>query len=142
MLRKPFQVEELRRATDAALTDEPLNSAFAEEALAEAGFAVEPVSSAVEALTLFMGGAKPYAALVTDINLGKNVNGWDVARRVREKNPAIPIVYITGSDAEHWSSYGVPGSILIKKPFAPEQLVTALSTLLNGPAPSPPTSEV
>ena len=43
----------------------------------------------------------------------------------------FPIVYMTGAAAEQWPSHGVPNSILLGKPFAPAQLVTAISQLLN-----------
>ena len=43
----------------------------------------------------------------------------------------FPIVYMTGGHSEGWKSQGVPNSILIEKPFAPAQLVTAISQLLN-----------
>lgn len=59
------------------------------------------------------------------------MSGWEVARRLREKEPALPVVYVTASAAEEWASYGVSRSILIPKPFAPAQLVTALSNLLG-----------
>ena len=73
-----------------------------------------------------------YRALVTDINLGKNgMTGWDVARRAREINPSFPVVYMSGDSAEDWASMGVPESIMLSKPFAPAQLVTAVSQLLN-----------
>ena len=38
---------------------------------------------------------------------------------------------MTGGHAEAWKSQGVPNSILIEKPFAPAQLITAVSQLLN-----------
>ena len=38
---------------------------------------------------------------------------------------------MTGAAADDWSSEGVPNSILLKKPFAPAQLVTAVSQLLK-----------
>jgi len=38
---------------------------------------------------------------------------------------------MTGAAADQWASHGVPNSILLTKPFAPAQLVTALSQLLN-----------
>jgi hypothetical protein len=53
------------------------------------------------------------------------------ARQIREIDPAFPIVYITGAAADEWGSQGVPNSILLEKPFAPAQLVTAVSQLLN-----------
>jgi hypothetical protein len=41
--------------------------------------------------------------------------------------PGLPVVYITGAAAENWAVQGVPNSILLAKPFAPAQLVTAVS---------------
>jgi len=46
---------------------------------------------------------------------------------------------MTGAATDQWASQGVPNSILLQKPFAPAQLVTAISQLLNiGSAPSAP----
>jgi CheY-like chemotaxis protein len=59
------------------------------------------------------------------------MSGWELAKRLREKEPALPVVYVTASAAEEWASHGVPESVLIAKPFAPAQLLTALSNLLN-----------
>jgi CheY-like chemotaxis protein len=101
-----------------------------ERALTEGGFAAEGVSSGEEALALFMSGGKNYVALVTDVNLQGDLNGWEVARRIREKDPSFPVIYMTAY-AEDWASQGVPNSVLIPKPYAPAQLVTALSNLLN-----------
>jgi DNA-binding response OmpR family regulator len=74
---------------------------------------------------------------VTDINLGSGkLDGWNVARRAREIDPEFPVVYMTGDSADEWASKGVPNSILITKPFAPAQLVTAISQLLNSGTPT------
>lgn len=70
-------------------------------------------------------------ALITDINLQREISGWDVARRARELFPDLPVVYVTSVAAEEWTSQGVPKSILIPKPFAPAQITTAISQLLN-----------
>jgi DNA-binding response OmpR family regulator len=108
-----------------------------EETLIEAGFSVDMLSSGEEALTLFGRGTKDYRALVTDVNLKGRLSGWDVARQIREKEPAFPVIYVTGAAGDRWSAQGVPYSVLLEKPFAPPQLVTALSNLLNsGAAPT------
>lgn len=76
-------------------------------------------------------------ALVTDINLKSKATGWDVARRGRELYPNLPVIYATSVPVDEWSSKGVPNSLLISKPFAPAQITTAISQLLNeGGAPS------
>jgi hypothetical protein len=41
-----------------------------------------------------------------------------------------------GCDADEWSVQGVPKSILLSKPFAPAQLVTAVAQLLNESQPT------
>ena len=106
-----------------------------ETALTEGGFEVAIAASGEEAVTLFKGNAAPYCALVTDINLAGRLDGWEVARSLREVAPEFPIIYMTGAAADQWTSRGVPNSVLLSKPFAPAQLVTAISQLLNAGTP-------
>ena len=106
-----------------------------EEALSDAGFEAAVAPSAEEAVTLLRSKAMDYRALVTDISLKGRMTGWEVAKQAREINPTFPIVYITGAAANEWASHGVPNSVLLEKPFAPAQLVTAVSQLLNAGMP-------
>jgi DNA-binding response OmpR family regulator len=72
--------------------------------------------------------------------LAGRTDGWAVARTAREIDPEFPVVYMTGAAADQWPVQGVPNSILLAKPFAPAQLVTAISNLLNtGGPPLAPT---
>jgi CheY-like chemotaxis protein len=103
-----------------------------EEALRDGGFEPAIASSGEEAVTLLKEGKSKCRALVTDINLGRGkMDGWEIAKHAREIDPEFPIVYMTGDSAGEWASKGVPNSILLTKPFAPAQLVTAVSQLLN-----------
>ena len=122
------------------IEDEDLIQSVIEEALAEGGFATDVVASGEEALNLFKGGAREYKALVTDIGLKGRLNGWEVAAKLRETQPAFPVIYMSGAHADEWASKGVPNSIMLVKPFAPAQLVIAVAQLLNS-AP-PPTTQV
>jgi len=110
--------------------DEDLVQALVEGALREAGFELEVVASAEEAIGLLKDNHN-YRALVTDINLAGGLDGWEVAKHAREIDPGFAVVYMTGAAADQWASHGVPNSILLTKPFAPAQLVTAVSNLLN-----------
>lgn len=105
-----------------------------EKVLTDAGFATDIVSSGEEALTLLMDGTKRPSALVTGVKLAGRLTGWEVARRMREKEPSFPIIYVTTYDRD-WPAFGVPNSIVIPKPFAAAQLVTAISNLLNAGTP-------
>src|SRR6266700_7408411 len=94
-----------------------------EKVLTDAGFATEIVASGEEALTLVIGGSITCRALVTDVRLRGTLSGWDVARRIREREPTFPVIFVTAAPVEEWASQGVPNSILVSKPFAAAQLV-------------------
>jgi DNA-binding response OmpR family regulator len=112
--------------------DDQAIQGFIEETLSDGGFEPAIASTGEEAITVLNGGAAAYRLLILDIKLGKDrVRGWDVARRARAINPALPVLYITGGHADEWFEQGVPNSFLLAKPFAPAQLVTAVAQLLN-----------
>jgi CheY-like chemotaxis protein len=96
----------------------------------DGGFAVTLASSGDKAIAVLEAN-REVRALITDIKLDSKVTGWDVARHGREINPDLPVVYVTGSERHDWASLGVPNSVLIEKPFAPAQVLTAVSQLLN-----------
>jgi CheY-like chemotaxis protein len=106
-----------------------------EEALTDGGFGSVIAISGEEAVARLRSDEVKFLALVTDINLPGRLDGWEIARAAREVDPAFPIVYMTGAAADDWPSKGVPNSILLNKPFAPAQLVTAVSQLLNAGTP-------
>jgi DNA-binding response OmpR family regulator len=111
--------------------DDHLVQALVEDALTEGGFEAAIAGSGEEAATLLKGRKTEYRALVIDINLLGRLDGWEVARQAREIDPNFPVIYMTGAAADQWPVNGVPNSILLTKPFAPAQLVTALAQLLN-----------
>jgi DNA-binding response OmpR family regulator len=117
--------------------DDHLIQSVVEEALKEGGFEIVIASTAEHAAELLDSAQGKYRALVSDINLGRNGrDGWEVARRARQIDPAFPVVYMSGDSAEDWASKGVPNSIMLAKPFAPAQLVTAVAQLLNAAPPA------
>lgn len=118
------------------IEDDEAIQGIVEDALSEGGFQTAIAASGEEAVTLLIGKKTDYRALVTDINLLGRLDGWEVARRAREIDPAFPVVYMSGQHAEEWTSKGVPNSIMLAKPFAPAQLVTAVSQLLNTGTPT------
>jgi DNA-binding response OmpR family regulator len=121
--------------------DDQLIQAMIEEALSDGGFGSAITASGEEAVALVQGDQSAYRAVVTDINLSGKLDGWDVARIARKAHPAMPVIYMTGTQAEDWASKGVPNSVLLAKPFAPAQLVTALAHLLNTVSTTPAPTE-
>ena len=112
------------------IEDDHLIQTMVEEALADGGFESAITASGEEAITLLRDGSQ-YRAVVTDINLTGRLDGWEVARAARKTDRTMPVIYMTGTHGEEWASMGVPNSVILAKPFAPAQLVTAISNLLN-----------
>jgi CheY-like chemotaxis protein len=117
--------------------DDQLVQSVVEETLSDGGFEAVIASSGEDAIGLLDNAKGKYRALVTDINLrpGK-LDGWQVARHAREIDPDFPVIYMSGIEADAWASKGVPNSIMLAKPFAPAQLITAVSQLLNARPPA------
>lgn len=116
--------------------DEELLQSFIADALHDGGFEAIVASSGEEAVTLLQADNGQYRALVTDIDLKGKMDGWEVAQHAREIQPEFPIVYMSGASAADWTSKGVPNSVMLSKPFAPAQLLTALANLLNNATPT------
>jgi DNA-binding response OmpR family regulator len=119
--------------------DDPLIQVMVEDALTDGGFESSITASGEEAITLLQADKPRYRAVVTDIHLTGKLAGWEVARAARGSDPTMPVIYMTGTHGEEWASKGVPNSVLLAKPFAPAQIVTALSHLLNASPPIPST---
>lgn len=102
-----------------------------EDTLKDGGYEPAIAGSGEEALTLLKAFQTKYSALVTDIRLLGRLDGWRVARGAREIDPAFPVLYITGGGGDEWPIKGVPDSVLLQKPFSPDQLVAAIGKLLK-----------
>lgn len=107
-----------------------------EDALRDGGYEPAIAGSGEEALTLLKAFRTKYSALVTDIRLLGRLDGWRVARGAREIDPSFPVLYITGGGGDEWPTRGVPDSVLLNKPFSPDELVAAVSKLLKNGAPA------
>lgn len=105
--------------------------AFLQATFEDGGFEVLLAATAEEAMAAIDAKHDLVRALVTDVHFGTDITGWDVARHARELNADLPVVYMTGGGGNDWAALGVPNSVLITKPFAPAQMLTAVSQLLN-----------
>ena len=108
--------------------DELLIRVSLADALEDAGYAITESASGEDAIAQLERFT--FAAVITDIRLGTGPSGWDVARSARQRHPHMAVVYMTGDSAADWASEGVPSSVMLQKPFAMAQLITAVSSLL------------
>lgn len=111
--------------------DDELIRLTLEDALEEAGFASVSLTTGDEAIIELEINIERFRAVITDVRMPGEANGWAVGRRARELAPSIPVIYMTGDSAAEWAANGVPNSVLLQKPFADAQLVIAVANLLN-----------
>jgi len=110
--------------------DEVLISDMVVHALEEAGFSTLVASDGETGMSLIKQHGHEIRGLITDINLNMAMDGWELAQAARENTADLPIVYVSGASGHEWASRGVPNSLMITKPFAPAQVVVAISSLL------------
>ena len=106
--------------------DEFLIGEWVAQALSEQGFVVRTVGDAAEALRHLASDVVD--VLFTDINLPGGMDGVALARRARELNPGLPVVYASAHAAMLAVDARVPGAIMVPKPYEP----AAVGRLLAG----------
>ena len=71
---------------------------------------------------------KLYDLLILDIEMGK-ISGMDLARKVREENEEIPIIFITGYESYMAQGYEVSAMQYLLKPMYKDKLFIVLDRL-------------
>jgi CheY-like chemotaxis protein len=111
--------------------DEAIIREFLVMALEDAGFEVVAAENGAAALEALDHNADPFCAIVTDIQLGAGPDGWEVARRARQINRQLPVVYMTGAGGADMAAKGVSNSLMIAKPFNFDDVVQAVIALIG-----------
>ena len=113
--------------------DEPLIRMLAVDMLDALGFTVTEAASGGEALAIDDDDLKAVAALMIDLGL-PDQPGEEVAKRLRERRPDLPVILTTGADATAaragLSGGGVVG--VLEKPYHFNDLHRALGIVPGG----------
>ncbi|MFN9378152.1 MAG: response regulator [Novosphingobium sp.] len=107
------------------------------------GYTVAECNSGTAAMILIDDSAD-LQGLISDINWGVGPDGWAVAHHARQRYPSLAVLYVSGESVDNWTAEGVPNSLILQKPYAEAQLMTAIANLLIEAVPqrsleSPPT---
>lgn len=97
--------------------------------LEDLGFAVLEAGTGEAALRRLDAGLDA-DILVTDINLGPGINGFELAERVRASQPELPVVFVTGRTAALQGRSPRTGEAYVPKPFDGETLARMVRSLL------------
>ena len=110
--------------------DEPSLGQIVKESLETRDFEVFHALNGEEALEIYT--TKHPEVLVLDVMMPKK-DGFTLAKEIREKNPTIPIIFLTAKsqtkDVLEGFQHG--GNDYLKKPFSMEELIVRVHSLLD-----------
>jgi CheY-like chemotaxis protein len=111
--------------------DEPGVRAIAARTLERGGFRVLQAGDGVDALELVDRHGPPQLVL-TDLMM-PGIGGAELARRLKQRWPALPVLFMSGYSAEELQRQGAigPEGDLIQKPFTPGGLVASVAAALS-----------
>jgi nitrogen-specific signal transduction histidine kinase len=107
--------------------DDTLVAELAAGMLSELGFECTVAHSAREALERLTTGEKP-KLIFSDIIMPGGISGIELARKVRDRFPELPILLTTGYSEQVAGSHGFP---VLQKPYEMETLASALGNVLK-----------
>jgi CheY-like chemotaxis protein len=112
--------------------DEPIVLELLGRGLSEAGYEVESVTDGREALEALERLGGQVDGVITDVIM-PHMNGKELAQRIREQWPMLPIVFISGYTTDEVVGRGLVGrhEEFLQKPFAPGALVGAVRKALR-----------
>jgi DNA-binding response OmpR family regulator len=114
------------------LEDEPGLLRLLSRSLRGAGHEVLTAASADEAVAVSQGST--VSVLVADVN-APGASGPVVAQYLREAQPGLKVLYISGHDRSFLSAHGIsPNADFLQKPFSPAKLVAEVQRLLGASA--------
>ena len=126
---KPKSEETWGTGTILLVEDEDMVRAVAERALTRQGYTVRTAENGEVALELLRGGEVP-DLLISDVVM-PTMDGPTMARHVRQKFPAIPILFMSGYAEEQLrKSIDLDNVDFLPKPFSVQQLAEAARAAL------------
>jgi DNA-binding NtrC family response regulator len=111
--------------------DEAMLRRLMVRALVEAGYLVEEAADGRSGLDLARAAPIPFDLVITDSRL-PGLSGPNLVKQLREIDPNLPIINVSGSHAERTASYTVlPSNVpTLFKPFELSELVRLTGELL------------
>ena len=118
--------------------DEPSILQYIEHVLRLANYRVITVTTVEEAWKIFERQQPEIELVLTDIVMPGSVDGMDLAEKIRQIDPSLPVSFITGalSESDPRTALMVEEQQVLRKPFFPQQLVDFVGAQLDKQSPS------
>ncbi|WP_254682182.1 response regulator [Phaeobacter inhibens] len=94
------------------------------------GYQVLSVGSAQQALELLQD-SNPFDLLLTDVVMPGSIGGFELANRIRQVHPGMPVIYTSGFTGYTPDEMGPVTAPLLQKPVHPRDLAAALAAVLR-----------
>jgi two-component system, cell cycle sensor histidine kinase and response regulator CckA len=132
--QQPIRIQAPSRAVQGTILlveDDPLVLGIARRALTEAGFLVYEASNGRKALEL-VEQEPGINAVLTDLAMPE-MGGRELARRIREQWPHLPVVFMTGYTDDIVSRRGLldDGVPFLEKPLSPDTITRKMQEVLG-----------
>jgi DNA-binding NtrC family response regulator len=110
---------------------------MAGRALLDAGYRVMEAESARQALDLLANAKEPCRLVLVDVVM-PGMGGQELAEKIADLRPGIPILFISGYTDGEILRRGLlePDAAFLPKPFTADTLVRTVRDLLEGPTPA------
>lgn len=97
-----------------------------------AGYEVLSCQDGEEALDLMDARGGQIMLLITDVNLGTGMDGFDAAQALRSRIPSLKVLYMSGEEeANRLAERSEAGERFLAKPFTPRSFTDAVRTMLR-----------
>ena len=118
--------------------DEPSILQYIELVLRVANYRVITATTVEEAWEILQSQQGEIELVLTDIVMPGSIDGQDLAKRIHQLEPALPVVFITGalSETDDRAAMMVEKQLLLRKPFFPQQLIDFVGAQLHRESPS------
>jgi CheY-like chemotaxis protein len=113
--------------------DEPFVLQYIEHVLQLANYRVITVTTVEEAWKIFERQQPEIELVLTDIVMPGSVDGMDLAEKIHQLDPRLPVSFITGalSESDPRTALMVEEQQVLRKPFFPKQLVDFVGAQLH-----------
>jgi PAS domain S-box-containing protein len=136
---RPREISGGRQESILLVEDEPVLRELVQEILQSYHYRVIPAGSGVEALRAWDQNDGRIDLLLTDLVMPEGLNGHDLALQLRQRNPALKVLYtsgysagVVGNDLER------SGDFFLLKPYRPPALAELVRHCLDAKRPPEP----